>query len=439
VVDWIASYWERVESLPVLSRAEPGALAAALPAAPPEEGEPWDEILADLDRLILPGVTHWQAPGFFAYFPCNASPPAVLGELLSAGLGVQGMLWTTSPAATELETRMLEWLARALDLPREFEGCIQGTASESTLVAMIAARHRLRGHDAPLVAYTSTEGHSSVQKAANIAGHPLRLLDVGADRTLDPQALAAALREDRAAGRIPFFLCATVGTTSTGAVDPLPEIGAVLQAERFPGWLHVDAAWAGSACVCPEHRDLLAGIERADSLCFNPHKWLLTNFDCSAFWTRDRATLTDALSVTPEYLRNRASESGAVIDYRDWQIPLGRRFRALKLWLVLRHYGLAGLREHIRGHVRLAETFAGWVESDDRFELCAPRRLSLVCFRRRGSDDENRALLDRVNASGRAFLSHTTVDGRFALRLAVGGTRTGKRHVETAWELLSAD
>jgi aromatic-L-amino-acid decarboxylase len=465
-VDWIASYAERVESFPVCAQREPGELLAALPERAPEDGggaDGWDTIFRDLEQLIVPALTHWQAPGFFAYFPCNASGPGILGELFSAGLGLQGMLWATSPAATELEFRMLQWLGRLLELPEGLieapgGGCIQGTASEATLVAMVAARHRVRkltaARHGQLVAYTSGQAHSSVAKAAMIAGlcadasggDALRFVAVDDEFALVPEALADAIAEDRAAGRVPFFVCATVGTTSSTAVDPLPAIGEALWKSGFRdigGWLHVDAAYAGAACVCPEHRPLLDGVEHADSLCFNPHKWLLTNFDCSAFWTRDRAALVDSLSVTPEYLRNRASEEGDVIDYRDWQIPLGRRFRALKLWFVLRHYGAEGLRRHIRREVELAQQFESLVGADDRFEICAPRRLALVCFRRRGSDEENRALLERVNRSGKAYLSHTVLPGpggaeRLVLRLAIGAPGTEERHVRAVWDLLRA-
>jgi len=431
VVDWIADYHERIDSFPVLSRSRPGDLLKALPEAPPEEGVGsagggWDGILEDLDRLILPGITHWQAPGFFAYFPCNGSFPAVLGELLSAGLGIQGMLWATSPAATELETRMLEWLGKLIGLPAGFEGCIQGTASESTLVALLAARHRAGKGD--LVAYASEQAHSSVQKAANIAGVALRLVPVRDDLAMDAAALAAMIRDDRAKGRKPFFVTATVGTTSSTAIDPLPPLPPDI-------WLHVDAAYAGAACVCPEFRWMIEGVDRADSFCMNPHKWLLTSFDCSAFWTRDRESLTGALSITPEYLRT--AHAGQVIDYRDWQIPLGRRFRALKLWLVMRHFGAEGLRAHIRRHIELAKRFEAWVREDARFEICAERTLALVCFRKRGSDEENRALLERVNASGRAYLSHTTLpDKGFTLRMAIGAPSTEERHVREAWDLL---
>jgi aromatic-L-amino-acid decarboxylase len=335
------------------------------------------------------------------------------------------MLWATSPAATELETRMLEWLAQLIGLPAGFEGCIQGTASESTLVAMLAARHRAGPGD--LVAYASEQAHSSVQKAARIAGVELRLVPVRKDLSMDPDALAAMIEEDR--HRKPFFVCATVGTTSSTAIDPLPPLPPHL-------WLHVDAAYAGAACICPEFRWMIEGVSRADSFCMNPHKWLLTSFDCSAFWIRDRAALLGAMSVTPEYLKT--AHAGQVIDYRDWQIPLGRRFRALKLWFVMRHYGAEGLRAHVRRHVELAKTFEGWVRADPRFEVCAERTLALVCFRKRGSDEENKALLERVNASGRAYLSHTVLPGRgYTLRMAIGAPSTEERHVREAWDLLA--
>jgi aromatic-L-amino-acid decarboxylase len=441
MVDFIADYHEGLGARPVLSRADPGDLLAALPAGAPEEPESWDAIFRDLERLVLPGLTHWQAPGFFGYFPCNASAPGVLGEMLSAGLGVQGMLWVTSPAATELETRMLTWLGRLLELPESFlqapgGGCIQGTASEATLVALLAARDRAPA--GARVAYASAQAHSSVAKAARVAGVELRTVGTDAGLALDVAALRRAIDEDRAAGRVPCFLCATVGTTASGAVDPLPalrDLGADV-------WLHVDAAWAGAAAICPEYRALLDGVGHADSLCFNPHKWLLTNFDCSAFWVRDRAALVHALHVAPEYLKNRASDEEQVIDYRDWQIPLGRRFRALKLWFVMRHYGRSGLQAHVREGVRLAEVFEGLVRADERFELAAPRRLALVCFRKRAGDAENRALLETVNRGGRAFLSHATLpdaDGkeRYTLRFCVGSPATEERHVREAWAALA--
>jgi aromatic-L-amino-acid decarboxylase len=448
LVDWIAEYYRRIESFPVQSRARPGEIRAMLPERPPERGEPFDAMLRDVERVVLPGVTHWQSPNFFGFFPANASGPAILGELLSAGLGVQGMLWATSPACTELETHVLDWLVEMLALPADRfrgNGVIQDTASSSTLCALLAARERAtgfrtneRGCDGRLTAYASTQAHSSVEKAARIAGlgsENLRLVEVDEGFAMRPDALAKQIEEDRRAGRTPCFVCATVGTTSSNAIDPLRAIGEVCRREG--AWLHVDAAMSGTAALCPEFRWIHDGLELADSYCFNPHKWMFTNFDCDAFWVADRAALIRTLSVLPEYLRNRATESGAVIDYRDWHIPLGRRFRALKLWFTIRHYGVEGLRHHVREHVAIAQELARWVEADERFELAARPPLNLVCFRlREGGDEANQALLDRVNAEGAMFLTHTRLDGRLALRFSVGGTLTERRHVEAGWRRL---
>jgi aromatic-L-amino-acid decarboxylase len=452
VVDRIADYWERVAEYPVRSVLAPGAVRAQLPPRAPERGESFDDMLRDVDDIILPGLTHWQSPNFFAYFPANVSPASVLGDLLSSGLGVQGMLWSTSPACTELETHVLDWLVDLLDLPAEFRsdglggGVIQDSASSAALCALLAARERTTGFaanthgcDGTLTAYCSTETHSSVVKAVRIAGlgdANLRTIAVDAARALRPDALAAALREDAAAGRRPAFVCATVGSTSSHALDPLPEIGTLCR--EHGAWLHVDAAHAGSAALCPEFRWIQSGLESADSYCFNPHKWLFTNFDCDCFWVRDRAALVRALTILPEYLRNAPTASGAVIDYRDWQVPLGRRFRALKLWFVIRHYGAEGLRRHVREHVRLAQDFAGRVAADADWELAAPAPLNLVCFRHRGGDARSEAILERVNASGRLFLTHTKLDGRYCLRLSVGGWQTREEHVRGAWAALQA-
>lgn len=450
VVDWVAQYMDRVDALPVRAPVEPGQITSMLPTEAPESPEGWDEILADLDRVILPGITHWQSPNFFAYFPCNASGASILGELVSAGLGVQGMMWSTSPACTELETVTLDWLAKLIGLPESFHsaapnagGVIQGTASEAALVAMIAARNRAGAVD-KLVAYTSEQAHSSILKAANILGLPpgaLRTIATDAELRMDPAALASTIAADQAAGLTPFFVAATLGTTSSGAFDPLSEIGGIAVGANC--WLHVDAAWAGSAFVCEEFRAPMAGVERADSFNFNPHKWLLTNFDCSAMWTRDAAALTGALTVTPEYLRNPASETGAVIDYRDWQIPLGRRFRAIKLWFVLRSFGAEGLRAHIRGHVELAELFESWLRADARFDLAAPRSLALVCFRLNDDPggERTRALLARVNETGELFCSHTTLPDsagtpRYVIRFAIGAVGTKREHLERAWAVI---
>jgi aromatic-L-amino-acid/L-tryptophan decarboxylase len=454
VVDWIADYYARIESFPVLSPASPGEVRAGLPAHPPEHGEPFENVLRDLDRAILPGITHWQHPSFFAYFPANASGPAILGDLLASGLGVQGMLWATSPAATELETLVLDWLAELLELPERFRstgpggGVIQHTASDASLVALLAALHRVSGGAAEragvaagrYAVYTSGQTHSSVEKACRIAGlgaDALRKLDVDpATQAARPGHLRALIDADRAAGIVPALVVASVGTTGTGAVDPVRELAAI--ARDAGAWLHVDAAWAGVAAVAPEFRWLNDGAELADSYATNPHKWLLTNFDCDAFWVADRRPLLGALSILPEYLRNAASDAAAVIDYRDWHVPLGRRFRALKLWGVIRWYGAEGLRAHIRRHVALAQEFASWVADDERFELVAPHPLALVTFRLRAGDDETLALMRRVNGSGELYLSHTAVNGKTALRLAIGSPLTERCHIEAAWRALSA-
>ncbi|UCE02894.1 MAG: aspartate aminotransferase family protein, partial [Candidatus Latescibacterota bacterium] len=414
----------------------------------PQDGEAFERILADLDRIILPGITHWQSPRFFAYFPANASGPAILGELLSAGLGVQGMMWATSPACTELETHVLDWLVEMLGLPRQFDshgrggGVIQDTASSATLCALLAARERAtgwrsnaQGCDRRLVAYVSSQTHSSIEKAVRIAGlgsEQLRRLDVDESFAMRPEVLERQLAADRAAGLQPCFVCATIGTTASNAIDPLPAIGRLCAREDV--WLHVDAAMSGSAALCPEFRFIHDGLEHADSYCFNPHKWMFTNFDCDCFYVADRDALIRTLSILPEYLRNRASESGRVFDYRDWHVPMGRRFRALKLWFVIRWYGVAGLQHHIREHVRLAQEFATWVEADDRFELAVPPPLNLVCFRHRGGDRANQELLEALNASGALYLTHARLHDRLTLRLCVGQTQTEARHVREAWE-----
>jgi len=447
VVEWIARYQERIEDYPVLSRSKPGEIRAALPPHPPETGEPFDRILADVESLILPGITHWQSPSFFAYFPANASGPAILGELLSAGLGVQGMIWATSPACTELETHALDWLAEMLGLPERFRssgsggGVIQDTASSAALCAILAARERAtgletnaRGCDGRLVAYASAQAHSSIEKGVKIAGigsDNLRLIPVDERFAMRADLLARGIAEDRAAGRKPCFVVATVGTTSSNAIDPVPEIAAICRSEGI--WLHVDGAMSGTAALCPEFRWIHDGLELADSYCVNPHKWMFTNFDCDCFYVADRRALIQALSILPEYLRNKATESGAVIDYRDWQVPLGRRFRALKLWFVIRHYGLEGLRHHVREHVGLAQEFASWVKRDDRFEVAVPPPLNLVCFRHRGGDRVNEEIMNRINEGGRLYLTHTRLEGRMVLRFCVGQTSTRRRHVEEAW------
>ena len=450
VVDWIADYYEQIETYPVLSQVKPGEIRAALPPAPPEQGEPFDTILADVQRVIVPGITHWQSPNFFAFFPANVSGPAILGDLLSSGLGVQGMLWVTSPACTELETHVLDWMADLLDLPARFRssstggGVIQDTASSAALAALLAARERAsgyatneRGCDGRLVAYVSTQAHSSIEKAVKIAGigrQNLRLITVDEKFAMQPEALQAQIAADRQAGLLPFFVAATIGTTSSTALDPIRRIGEICQVEKL--WFHVDGAMAGTAAICPEFRYIQDGLELADSYCFNPHKWMFTNFDCDCFYVADRAALIQALSILPEYLRNQATEAGAVFDYRDWHVQLGRRFRSLKLWFVIRHYGAEGLRYHIRQHIALAQAFARQVAAAPRFELAAPAPLNLVCFRHTGGDEINQQLMDRLNQSGRLYLTHTRLEGRLTLRLCVGQTHTEAHHVDSAWDLI---
>ena len=457
VIDWIADYWATLPGRPIMPSVAPGDVRAGLPARAPEAAEGLAAVLADLERIIVPGLTHWQHPCFFGFFPASTSGPSILGELLSAGLGVQGMQWATSPACTELETHVLDWLRDLLGLPDRFAshgpggGVIQDSASSGTLVALLAARERataarrlatgLAADDLPLVAYASSDAHSSVEKAAGIAGlgrAGLRRIRLDATGRMDTTALAAAMDADRAAGRVPCFVVATVGTTACGAIDAVPAIAAL--AARHQAWLHVDAAWAGAAAICPEFRGpLVAGAEGADSWGFNPHKWLLVNFDCHALWVADRGPLVAALSMKPEYLRNRASESGTVIDYCDWQIPLGRRFRALKLWMTLRMLGAEALRDHIRRHVAWAAEFADLVAADSRFDLLLPPNLALVCFALAAGDAATQGLLDRVNATGAAFLTHARVGGRLAIRLAIGGATTTRDDVLATWRRLAAD
>ena len=358
------------------------------------------------------------------------------------------MLWATSPACTELETHVLDWLGQMLDLPPKFlstdtgGGVIQDTASSASLCALLAARERAtnfasnkRGCDGKLAAYTSSQAHSSIEKAVQIAGlgrDSLRLIEVHANFAMRPDALAQRIQEDRQNGLIPCFVCATVGTTSSNAIDPVPEIGRICRGQNI--WLHVDAAMSGTAALCPEFRHIHNGLEFADSYCFNPHKWMFTNFDCDCFYVADRKGLIQTLSVLPEYLKNKATETGAVIDYRDWQIPLGRRFRSLKLWFVIRHYGVQGLQHHVREHVRLAQQFAEWLKQDAEFELAAPVPLNLVCFRHKGGDQINQDLMDRLNRSGDLYLTHTRLNDRLTLRFCVGQTNTQERHVRRAWD-----
>jgi aromatic-L-amino-acid decarboxylase len=373
-----------------------------------------------------------------------------LGDLLSSGLGVQGMLWATSPSCTELETRVLDWLANMLQLPDKFKSTsvggavIQDTASSAALSAVLAARERKTnyqtndsGNLGNLVAYVSSQTHSSLEKAIKIAGigkNNLRLIGVDENLAMRSDLLENTIQEDLQAGLIPFFVCATVGSTSTNAIDPLPEIGQICQ--KYQLWMHIDAAMSGTAAICHEYRFILNGIELADSFSFNPHKWMFTNFDCNCFFVADRSVLIKTLSILPEYLKNQATESGAVFDYRDWHIQLGRRFRSLKLWFVIRNYGVNGLRYHIQEHIRIAQQFAEWVRSSKDFELVAPAPLNLVCFAHRNGNDFNKKLLETINSSGKMYFTHTVIGGKYVLRMCIGQTNTNEDHVRQAWETI---
>jgi aromatic-L-amino-acid decarboxylase len=450
MIDWIADYYENIEKYPVLSQVQPGEIKSKLPDFAPMESESMEQIMADVNSMIIPGITHWQSPNFFAYFPANASGPSILGDLLSSGLGVQGMLWATSPACTELETQVLDWLANMLQLPEKFRsaaaggGVIQDTASSAALSAVLAARERKTefqtnesGCRGNLVAYVSGQTHSSVEKAIKIAGigkNNLRLIGVNEKLAMRTDLLQNSIIADLQAGLTPFFVCATVGSTSTNAMDPLAEIGHICQKHQL--WMHIDAAMSGTAAICPEYRYILNGVEFADSFSFNPHKWMFTNFDCNCFFIADRSVLIKTLSILPEYLKNQATESGAVFDYRDWHIQLGRRFRALKLWFVIRHYGVKGLRYHIQEHIRLAQQFAGWIRSSEDFDLVTPAPLNLVCFAHKNGNDFNRNLLDTINRSGKMYFTHTVIKDRFVIRMCIGQTNTKTEHVQQAWQII---
>jgi aromatic-L-amino-acid/L-tryptophan decarboxylase len=418
-LDWAARYLERVADLPVLAQVEPGEIRSRLPASPPEQGEPFSAVLRDLDEILLPGITHWQHPRYFAYFAATASEPGIVAELLAAALNPVAILWRTAPASTELEGLVADWVAQLLGLPENWHGHIEDSGSTSTLAAVIAARH-VTGRN---VVVCSEHAHSSVDKAARMLGLELRKVPVDHEFRLRPEALDL----DDAA-----VVVATVGTTSTTSVDPVPAIADACAAAG--AWLHVDAAYAGAAMVCPEHRWAFAGVERADSVVVNAHKWMLTPMDCSLLWTSRPDDFRSAFSLVPEYLRTPDSEDA--LSLSEYGPALGRRFRSLKLWAVLRCYGRDGLRRVIREHVRLAELFEGWIRQEAGWDVCAPRPFSVVCFRHEGSDEENEARLARANASGEIFISHTRLNGRYVLRLAIGNERTTEADVRRAWEVI---
>jgi aromatic-L-amino-acid decarboxylase len=445
VIDWIAGYMEHVEQYPVLATVEPGEIAAKIPDHAPETSDGFGAMLSDLDSVVMPGVTHWQSPNWFAYFPANVSGPAILAELAASGLGQQGMLWSTSPAGTEIETRVLDWLVDLMGVPQAWKsggaggGAIQMSASDATHAALVAARHSRR-FDAPaeqMVVYVSNQAHSSIEKGCTVAGiGHCRKIDVRDNYALDPIALRSAIEEDLAAGLLPMAVVSAVGTTATTAVDPIEAISDI--AGEHVLWHHVDAAYAGTAMVCEEFRHHQPGLVRVDSYTFNPHKWMMVNFDCNVLWVADREPLIDALSILPPYLKSAVSDSREAIDYRDWHVPMGRRFRALKLWWVIRYYGAAGIRAMVRDHVALADRLAEWVDVDDRFELFAPHPFGLVCFTHVAGNEATQQLADDLNATGKVAVTPSEIDGTWFIRVSIGQTHTDDRHVEALWDLIDA-
>jgi len=447
-VDWVVDYFDRIEEFPVKSPLKPGDIRKKLPEKPPMQGEPMDRIFQDFKEIILPGITHWQHPSWFAYFPANNSPPSVLAELLTAGIGAQCMVWQTSPAAAELEEVVLEWLRQMLGLPEGIAGVIQDTASTATLVALLSAREKatdfeanLKGMKRSLMVYASEETHSSIEKGVKIAGYGkenLRYIPTDENFAMIPEKLEEAIVKDKDRGLMPACVIATVGTTSSTAVDPLVPIGKICQ--HHDVWLHVDAAFSGTAAILPEKKWMLEGIEYVDSFVFNPHKWMLTNFDCSAYFVKDSGVLIRTFEVHPEYLKTGVDAQ--VKNFRDWGIQLGRRFRALKLWFVLRSYGVEGLQNVVREHIRLAEMFKEWVEDHEHFELMAPVSVSLVCFRLNDGRSEeelnelNRTFLERLNQTGKLLLTQTTLRGKYVLRLSIAARLTEERHVREAWQMM---
>jgi len=451
LIDWIADYVENIERQRVTSEAKPGDVRAQLDEHPPGTPDGFEAVMRDLDAVVVPGLTHWQHPNFFAYFPANSSYPAILGDLVTAGLGVQGMSWVTSPACTEVETLMVDWMHELLALPEHFRstsasggGVIHGSASEATLASILAARWRATdgavntdGDSSRLVAYATSQAHSSIEKGLRIAGigtDRLRVVPHDASFAMQPDALSCMVADDRQAGLVPFWVCSTHGTTSSMAFDPTADIAEIARREGM--WLHVDGAMSGIAALVPELRWVNSGLEFADSYCTNPHKWMGINFDCDLFWTSDRKSLLGALSILPEYLRSQAAESGAVIDYRDWQVPLGRRFRSLKLWFHLRIDGVEPVQEMIREHVGLTQLVADLAAADERFEIVAPHPLNLVCVALRDGDAATDQLIERANATGNVLFTRTVLERRSVLRFSIGARATQERHIRSAWTLL---
>ncbi|MCH1512347.1 MAG: pyridoxal-dependent decarboxylase [Acidimicrobiales bacterium] len=444
LVDWLAEYFSGIDEMKVIPDVEPGEIRSMLPEQAPETAEDMEDIIADLDRVVMPGMAHWQHPGWFAFFPSGVSPVSVLGEFVAAGLATQGMMWSTAPAATEIENTVLDWLVELLGLPSSWRldtgpggGVLQMSASDSTHLSLAVARYHSSeaGHPTDsLVAYGSSQAHSSIEKGARIAGfRHIRSVPVDTFFSLDVDALQQQIDLDLAEGLIPTWVCSAVGTTSTTAMDPIRPIAAI--AKKYGMWHHADAAYAGSAMICPEFRELQDGVELVDSYTFNPHKWLLTNFDCSVFWVADRSKLINALSILPAYLKNESSENPSAVDYRDWHVPLGRRFRALKLWFVLRSYGAENLRSFVRSHVDWAKDLEGRLMTDPRFEIVAPRTLALVCFRHVGGNEATKQLAKAVNASGTSYLTPSVIEGTDFIRVSIGSTWTERRHIEALWDL----
>jgi len=452
LVDWIGNYLGNIDEYPVKSQVKPGEIYSSLPENPPHKGENFSDIFNDFNEIIMPGITHWQSPNFFAYFPANSSAPSVLAEMLIAAMGTQCMIWETSPAAAELEERVMNWLRDLIGLPENFEGVIQDTASTAALAALVTARERIcdfrinengfKGEPVYRI-YGSTQTHSSIEKAVKIAGfgrNNLVKVDVRDDLSLDPDKLRKAIEKDLDKGYIPCCIVATVGTTGTMAVDPVKAIGEICS--RYNIWLHVDAAMAGTALILPEYSWLIEGKEYIDSFVFNPHKWMFTNFDCSAYFVKDAGQLIKTFEILPEYLKTRTR--GQVNDYRDWGIPLGRRFRALKLWFVIRSFGLEGLREKVRNHISYAAWLAARVNEHHDFEMTAPLSLNTVCFRYRPEgtnekyrNDINEKLNHILNDTGRIYLTHTKINGKYSLRMVTSQTNVELKHIEQAWALIT--
>jgi aromatic-L-amino-acid decarboxylase len=440
-VDWITAYLNNVSNLPVLAQTKPGQLFDSLPNTAPAQGESFAAIMQDFDKLVMPAVTQWNHPRFFAYFACTGSTPAILGEMLAAALNTNGLHWRTSPAAAELEERTLDWLRQWLSLPEGWFGIVYDTASTSSMHAIVCAREmvapeaRSEGSRGDLVLYTSEQSHSSIEKGAIAVGlgqRNVRRVPVDSVFSMRADALAAMAAEDKAAGKRPMCVVATVGTTSTTSIDPLTEIVEI--AEKYGMWVHVDAAYAGAAAILPEHRHILSGVERAHSLVCNAHKWLLTPIDLSAFYTRRPDILRRAFSLTPEYLKTQ--EDPRAHNLMDYGVPLGHRFRALKLWFVMRYFGRERIEAMLRSHIQWAQQLAALVDADPRFERVAPVPFSIVCFRYKGTDQENQAIQEKVNSSNRVFISGTVLNAKFTLRLAIGNLATTWNDVQEAWELI---